>query len=241
VLAEGQFNFDVDAADSAIFIDCSVRGFQVSWDYMVGDLIGLDNMSEVGREILCGKRPTSTRSIRCFLAPPPQFSTKVYSSVSFSTNNRVVTRMPKAKFEEDNSFYVMSSTPFVIPENADFVEKRIKLVSLVVGSILTFGLAPANLMSSDPFIGTDNCGYHCDTDMELTGENAENGVQFREGSIEENSILHFRLHRDKTISIVLNGEDLGVAFRDVNTSELLYLVVKMSSGGDCVELLPDRM
>jgi hypothetical protein len=42
-----------------------------------------------------------------------------------------------------------------------------------------------------------------------------------------------------SVSIVLNGEDLGVAFRDFNTAEPLYLVVGIWCKGDCVEMMPE--
>jgi hypothetical protein len=133
----------------------------------------------------------------------------------------------------------MSSTPFEIPEHAGFAEKTIKQVSSWGRLGLCFGLAPAKFLS-DPLTTCNNCGNHCATNLKLYGENLENGgVRFKEGSIKEDSILQVRLHRDKTISFVLDGVDLGVAFREVNTAEPLFLVVAMWCAGDCVKLMPE--
>jgi hypothetical protein len=136
--------------------------------------------------------------------------------------------------------YVMCSTPFEIPVFADFAEMKIKQVSRVHAFTLSFGLAPAELMSDRSRENT-NCGYHCTTNLTLYDESVENGVRFNDGTIKQNSIVQIRLHRDQTVSIVLDGEDLGVAFRDVNTEEPLYLVVGMWCKGDCVELLGEHV
>jgi hypothetical protein len=178
------------------------------------------------------------KSLLKLLTPPPQFNTEFYGTqVHFSNNNTVATLGDESD-DEDRFSIVMSSTPFVISEHADFAEKIIKLVKSPGEFEIVFGLAPAKLLS-DSFLGPDNCGYHCDTMLGLFGEGVENGVQFKDGNIEPNLVLQLRLHRDKSVSLVLEGEDLGVAFRDVNTEEPLYLVVTMYSEGDCVELLPD--
>jgi hypothetical protein len=94
---------------------------------------------------------------------------------------------------------------------------------------------------SDPLLSADECGYYCNTDMFLYGESFadDDYVEFNEVQMLENGVLQLRLHRDKTVSIVLNGVDLGVAFRDVNTVEPLYMIVQLGGAGDCVELLPE--
>jgi hypothetical protein len=157
--------------------------------------------------------------------------------VSISSKNTVVKRVAESNEQADDPSYVMSSTPFEIGGTADFAEKKIKLVTRGGRFALTFGLAPAKMLS-DPLLTTNNCGYHCTYNLKLRGESIENGeVPFKDGQMHEKSILQLRLHRDKTVSFVLDGVDLGVAFRDVNTAEPLYLVVAMWSKGDCVEFL----
>jgi hypothetical protein len=136
----------------------------------------------------------------------------------------------------------MSSAPFVIGDHAEFAENKIRLVSHVMGGVsLLFGLAPATFIS-DRIASLDSGhfnDYFCDESLGLVVESAVNGVRFKDGNINEKSVVQFRLHRDKSISIVLDGPDLGVAFRNVKTAEPLYLVVSMLCGGDCVELLPE--
>jgi hypothetical protein len=102
------------------------------------------------------------------------------------------------------------------------------------------GLAPAAFLSDDD-LTVNTCGFHCAEDLELYGESGgtDVGVPFTDGEIKRGSVVQLRLHRDKTFSIVVDGEDLGVAFRNVNTLEPLYLMVGMWSVGDCVELLPE--
>jgi hypothetical protein len=243
VLAEGQFKIEVDPADGAIFIDRSVRGFQFIWDYLMGDLVSLDTMSELEREIVREEADFyQVHSLLKLLAPPsPKFSTEFDGpQVFFSSNNTVVLRVAETDADGADASYVISSTPFEIPDNADFAEMKIKLVSAAGRFVLTFGLAPAKLLSDDDLF-IDNCGYHCASNLYLYGESIEtdDGVKFNDGRIYQNSILQLRLHRNKTVSIVVDGEDLGVAFRDVNTAEPLYLVVQLACAGDCVELLPE--
>jgi hypothetical protein len=111
----------------------------------------------------------------------------------------------------------MCSTPFVIPGHAEFSEMKIKQVSNWGRFGMSFGLAPARFLS-DPLLSRDNCGNHCTTRLQVCGESVENGgVRLKDGVIKENGVLQLRLHRDKTVSMVVDGEDLGVIFRNVNT------------------------
>jgi hypothetical protein len=248
VLARGQFKIEVDK-DDAIFIDRSAFGFQVVWNYMLADSVNLDSLSQADREIVREEADFyQVKSLLKLLTPPPQFNTEFYGNAVSFTNNNTVARVTESDDDESvesddqaTFSYVMSSIPFVIPEYADFAEKRIKLLASPGETAITFGLAPAKFLR-DPLLSEDNWGYHCTAAFRLYGESveAEDGVKFSDGrSVEQNSILQLRLHRDKSISILLDGEDLGVAFRDVNTAEPLYLLVVMFCEGDCVELLSE--
>jgi hypothetical protein len=155
--------------------------------------------------------------------------------VSFFSNNTVAMRGDEA---DDRISYVRSSTPFVISENADYAEKRIKLGSPLLRFTPTFGLAPAKLISNLA-VTHETFGYHCSSALRLYGEGVENGVQWKQRRMSKGSVVHLRLHRNRSVSIVLDGEDLGVAFRGVNVTEPLYLAVVMWCEGDCVELLPE--
>jgi hypothetical protein len=210
----------------------------VVWNYILGDVVNLDTMSEAEREIVREEADFyQVQSLLKFLVPPPQFNTVFKGSpVYFSSNNTVAKRSAEAGGTKPS--YVMSSTPFLIPEHVDFAEKTIKLVSRITMFPLFFGLAPAKFMS-DPLLHIENCGNHCNTNLFLYAESVKNGVQFKYRSMNQDDVLQLRLHRDKTVSIVFNSEDLGVAFRDVSITEPLYVVARMRSRGDCVELLPD--
>jgi hypothetical protein len=236
VLAKGQFKIQVDK-DGAIFIDRSTFGFQVVWGHLLCDPVNLKAMSEAEREIVRVEAHFyQVHSLLKLLAPPPQFNKSFNGPlVSFTSDNTVVTRVAEVG---NHGSYVISSTPFEIPDNSSFAEKKFKMTFLVGFSVF-FGLAPAKLMT-DPLLTVGNCGYHCSSDLYLWGESvAYGGVPLFDGHVEQNSVIQLRLHHDKTVSIVLDGEDLGVAFRDVNTAEPLYLFVGMHHRGDCVELLPE--
>jgi hypothetical protein len=237
VLAKGQFKIELDK-DDAMYIDRSPFGFQVVWNYILGDVVNLDTLSEAEREIVGEEADFyQVQSLLRILTPLPQFNTVFRGAqMSFSSNNTVAMRL--AMTDNTKPSYVMSAPPFVIAERADFAVKKIKLVASPVRSVVAFGLAPAKLMS-DLTLSTGNCGYWCSSHLRLYGEIVENGVIFQEGTVKQNSVLQLRLHRDKSVSIVLDGEDLGVAFRDVKTEEPLYLVATMENKGDCVELLPE--
>jgi hypothetical protein len=251
VLAQGRFKIVLDK-DGAIFIDRSVFGFQVVWNYILGDVVNLGTLSEAELEIVREEADFyQIHSLLKLLAPPLlQFSSDfVGPEVSFSSSNTVVTRVGET---DDNNYggtsYIMSSAPFVIPQDADFAEMRVKLLSPVGQFTVSFGLAPAYVMRNPDFFFGNCFGYHVTTHMELLGatvlvdddfeeEPVEfNGFQFHDGFVGKDSVLQLRLHRNKTISYVLDGEDLGVAFRHV-TSEPLYLVVSMTCEGDCIELV----
>jgi hypothetical protein len=104
--------------EGAIYIDRSVRGFQVVWDYMLGDLVNLEAMSE--SELVIVREEADFYQVHSLLKllapPPPQFSTDYTGpQVSFYNKNTVLTRV--AETSTDNS-YVMCTTLFVIPDNA---------------------------------------------------------------------------------------------------------------------------
>jgi hypothetical protein len=239
VLARGQFKIDVDPTDGAIFIDRSTFWVPGGVEPHFGRLGQPEHhVGSLSRDCAGRGGFYQVHSLLKLLAPPPpQFSTVFKGpQVSFSSNNTVATRWVEA---DGDSSIVSSSTPLVIPDNTEFVEKIIKLVSISNGSRLSAGLAPSTLLS-DQFTSSTTCGYHCDVRLDLWGKGIDNGnggVHFKVGRFKEKSIVKLRLHRDKSVSIVVDGEDLGVAFHDVETSEPLYLVVEMYHVGFCMEFL----
>jgi hypothetical protein len=54
--------------------------------------------------------------------------------------------------------------------------------------------------------------YVCDTYLQLSGESVVNGARFKEANIKQNSVLQLRLHRDKIVSIVLDGKTWALPF-----------------------------
>jgi hypothetical protein len=207
-LFQGRWELKLEFEDQTLFIDHSPQVFEFVLDYLRGQELVLDELSETKLRLLRNDADFfGLHQLHKWLTWPTR------GTISKSIMNRTLRVASNKSGGWTN--WVQASEAFTMPHKG-WLERRVRILS---GDAM-IGIAPHEMIA-DRSKTHKSCGHFISSQKEGIGANKR---------LSPGCEVAVRVHHDGSVSFVMNGEDLGTAFVGISGEVDLFLTIGVYRG-----------